>query len=163
MKFIDIYRYYFEKRNYTNRLKIINYFIQTSFKPVWILIKYLPILPPNLRPVVELENNTVIVTDLNFLYLNILRINKLITVLKIAILMEELIVDEKLSLQYNVDKLINNEKSKPSKSILGSKNLRKFFYFLVTSLFYYIYNKNFVYSKKKLLSNKKVKIFNRRY
>jgi DNA-directed RNA polymerase subunit beta' len=107
-------------------LKVINYFIQTSFKPIWLLIKYLPILPPNLRPVVELENNTVIVTDLNFLYFNILRINKLITVLKIAILMEDLIINEKVSLQYNVDKLINNEKSNDRKLILGSQNLCKF-------------------------------------
>lgn len=105
------------------------------------LIKYLPMLPPNLRPVVELENNTVIVTDLNFLYLNILRINKLIRSLKIAILMEDLIINEKLSLQYNVDKLINNEKSSNRKSILGSRNLCRFSNFFNSTFVMLVYIK----------------------
>jgi DNA-directed RNA polymerase subunit beta' len=87
------------------------------------LIKYLPVLPPNLRPVVQLEDKTVIITDLNFLYFNILRINKLVKVLKIAFLTEDLIINEKLSLQYNIDKLINNEKEKDRKSVLNSRNL----------------------------------------
>ena len=50
----------------------MNYFVQTKTKPSWMTIKYLPVLPPNLRPIVKLQDKTIIVTDVNFLYGNII-------------------------------------------------------------------------------------------
>jgi DNA-directed RNA polymerase subunit beta' len=123
LKYENLYEYYYQRRKYSNKVRIINYFIQHSFKPTWMLIKFLPVLPPNLRPVVKLENNITITTDLNFLYLNILRINKLLAALEIAILNQDLLLNDKLLLQSSIDKLINNEKSKDIKSILGPQKM----------------------------------------
>jgi DNA-directed RNA polymerase beta' subunit len=40
-------------KKYKNQLKLINYFFQTNSKPHWIIIKYLPVLPPNIRPIIK--------------------------------------------------------------------------------------------------------------
>lgn len=94
-----------------NRLKIVNHFIQTKFKLEWMLIKYLPVLPPNLRPIVKLENNITIITDLNRLYMNILYTNSLLKRLITFNMFDDSIRIEKRNLQTSVDTLINNEKS----------------------------------------------------
>lgn len=74
-------------------------------------IKYLPVLPPNLRPIVKLQDKTIIVTDVNFLYSNIININNKIIKLRKMSVPEAFLYNEKVSLQDKVDKLINNEKT----------------------------------------------------
>jgi DNA-directed RNA polymerase subunit beta' len=76
------------------------------------IIKYLPILPPNLRPLVHLEDGTVILTDLNILYTDIMCLNKLIKFVKVAFSFspKDIMINERLALQNKIDKLINNEK-----------------------------------------------------
>ena len=74
-------------------------------------IKYLPVLPPNLRPIVKLQDKTIIVTDVNFLYSNIININNKIIKLRKMSVPEPFLYNEKISLQDKVDKLINNEKT----------------------------------------------------
>nr|YP_010700313.1 RNA polymerase subunit beta' [Euglena undulata]WCH63457.1 RNA polymerase subunit beta' [Euglena undulata] len=97
--------------NYENRLKLMNYFVQTKTKPSWMTIKYLPVLPPNLRPIVRLQDKTIIVTDVNFLYGNIINSNNKIIKLRKMYVPERFLNNEKLILQDKVDKLINNEKA----------------------------------------------------
>lgn len=103
----------YEKKKdiYKNRLKLINYFIQSKSKPSWMTIKYLPVLPPNLRPIVKLQDKTVIITDVNFLYSGIININNKILKLRKMSVPETFLYNEKVSLQDKVDKLINNEKT----------------------------------------------------
>lgn len=74
-------------------------------------IKYLPVLPPNLRPIVKLQDKTIIVTDVNFLYSNIINTNNKILKLRKMSVSETFLYNEKISLQDKVDKLINNEKT----------------------------------------------------
>lgn len=114
----------FEKKKniYKNRLKLINYFIQTKSKPNWMTIKYLPVLPPNLRPIVKLQDKTIIITDVNFLYSNIININNKIMKLRKMFVPETFLYNEKISLQDKVDKLIHNEKI--SNNDLKSNNMR---------------------------------------
>nr|YP_009389109.1 RNA polymerase beta' subunit [Euglena archaeoplastidiata]AKR17882.1 RNA polymerase beta' subunit [Euglena archaeoplastidiata] len=115
----------FEKKIkiYKNRLKLINSFIQSKSLPKWMTIKYLPVLPPNLRPIVKLHDNTIITTDLNFLYSKIVNSNNKIIKLRSMNVPETFLNNEKYSLQETVDKLINNEKEtfnlskKPLKSL----------------------------------------------
>lgn len=89
----------------------MNYFVQTKTKPSWMTIKYLPVLPPNLRPIVRLQDKTIIVTDVNFLYGNIINSNNKIIKLRKMYVPERFLNNEKLILQDKVDKLINNEKA----------------------------------------------------
>lgn len=85
-------------------------------------IKYLPVLPPNLRPIVKLHDNTIITTDLNFLYSKIINSNNKIIKLRSMNVPEIFLNNEKYLLQESVDKLINNEKVIKNK--LQQKNLR---------------------------------------
>jgi DNA-directed RNA polymerase subunit beta' len=78
-------------------------------------IKYLPVLPPNLRPIVKLQDNTIITTDLNFFYSKIIDSNNKIIKLRKMSVPETFLNNEKLILQENVDKLINNEVKKNTK------------------------------------------------
>lgn len=73
-------------------------------------IKYLPVLPPNLRPIVKLQDKTIIATDLNFLYAKIIETNNKIKKLRKMSVPEKFLNNEKNFLQENVDNLIDNEK-----------------------------------------------------
>lgn len=75
-------------------------------------IKYLPVLPPNTRPIVKLQDNTIITTDLNFLYAKVIDSNNKINKLRKMSVPETFLNNEKLILQENVDSLINNDANK---------------------------------------------------
>lgn len=107
---------------YKNRLKLVNYFIQSNSLPKWMTIKYLPVMPPNLRPIVKLNDNTIITTDLNFLYSKIINSNNKILKLRSMNVPETFLNNEKYFLQETVDKLINNEKAIKNK--VQTKNVR---------------------------------------
>nr|YP_009503400.1 RNA polymerase beta' subunit [Euglena clara]AXA45458.1 RNA polymerase beta' subunit [Euglena clara] len=104
-------KYEKRKNQYKKRLKIINFFIQNKTKPNWMIIKYLPVLPPNLRPIVKLQDKSIIITDLNFLYGDIITINNKITKLRKMHVPETFLSNEKYILQEKVNKLIKNEKA----------------------------------------------------
>ena len=74
-------------------------------------IKYLPILPPNIRPIMRLQDTTLVTTDLNILYAKIIESNKKITKLKKAKTTKKIMSILRRALQDNVDRLINNEKT----------------------------------------------------
>lgn len=80
-------------------------------------IKFLPVLPPNIRPIVRLKDKTIITTDLNFLYAKIIDNNNKINKLRKMSVPENFLNSEKLLLQENVNKLINNDNSKSNKYI----------------------------------------------
>lgn len=44
-----------KKKKQVQRLRLINYFIQTKTKPEWMIVSYLPVLPPELRPIILME------------------------------------------------------------------------------------------------------------
>lgn len=44
-----------KKKKQVQRLRLLNYFIQTKTKPEWMVISYLPVLPPELRPIILME------------------------------------------------------------------------------------------------------------
>jgi DNA-directed RNA polymerase subunit beta' len=78
-------------------------------------IKFLPVLPPNIRPIVRLKDKTIITTDLNFLYSKIIDNNNKINKLRKMSVPENFLNNEKLLLQENVDRLINNDLKKENK------------------------------------------------
>lgn len=75
------------------------------------VIKYLPVLPPNLRPILKLQDKTIITSDINLLYAKIIEINNKITKLRKMSVPESFLNNEKSLLQEAVDKLINNERT----------------------------------------------------
>lgn len=110
-----------KKLVYCNKLRIINNFIQTKTKPFWMTIKFLPILPPNLRPIVKLKDKAIITTDLNKLYSNIISSNNKIKKLRKMYVPETFLTGEKAILQNKVDKLIGNDGNEKEK--FTTKNL----------------------------------------
>nr|YP_009105817.1 beta' subunit of RNA polymerase [Koliella corcontica]AIT94519.1 beta' subunit of RNA polymerase [Koliella corcontica] len=54
------------------RLKLVRHFRRTKAKPEWMLLSVLPVLPPDLRPIVQLDGDQLAVSDLNKLYQKVL-------------------------------------------------------------------------------------------
>lgn len=94
------------------RLKLLNFFKQTKSKLHWMAIKFLPVLPPNLRPIVKLEDGTNIVTDLNFLYSKILLHNERIIFTTGMLAPEEWTGLDKYILQKSINNLFITESDK---------------------------------------------------
>ena len=95
------------KRN-VKRLKLIESFIKSGNRPEWMILTVLPVLPPDLRPLVPLEGGRFATSDLNDLYRRVInRNNRLKRLLELKA--PEIIVrNEKRMLQESVDALLDN-------------------------------------------------------
>lgn len=104
------------KKKLINRYKLINHFIETKTKPEWMTIKFLPVLPPELRPIMKLQDNVIVSSDFNILYGKIINSNNRILQLKSMKINEKFLKKEKQILQEAIDSLIdksqNNNKKK---------------------------------------------------
>ena len=92
------------------RIRILENLIGTGSSPSWIILSILPVLPPSLRPMIQLEGGRFATADLNELYRRIItRNNRLLRLLEIDA--PQLIIrNEKRLLQEAVDTLIDNGK-----------------------------------------------------
>lgn len=102
----------FQKVKLLRRLKLVWYFRLTLNKPSWMILSILPVLPPDLRPIIQLEGNQIAISDLNKLYQKVLFRNNRIQKLKIghySQTSEESQYAQRL-LQEAVDSLIENGK-----------------------------------------------------
>ena len=92
----------------TKRLKLVKSFIDSGNKPEWMVLTVLPILPPDLRPLVPLSDGRFASSDLNDLYRRVInRNNRLRRLLEIKA--PDIIVrNEKRMLQESVDALLDN-------------------------------------------------------
>ncbi len=92
------------------RIKLAKHFIQTNIKPEWMVLSILPVLPPELRPMIELGEGELITSDLNELYRRIIYRNN--TLLDFLARSDStpggLIVCQKRLVQEAVDALIDN-------------------------------------------------------
>ncbi|MDN5872822.1 MAG: DNA-directed RNA polymerase subunit beta', partial [Sinobacteraceae bacterium] len=90
------------------RLKLAEYFIHSGNRPEWMILHVLPVLPPDLRPLVPLDGGRFATSDLNDLYRRVInRNNRLWRLLELGA--PEIIVrNEKRMLQESVDALIDN-------------------------------------------------------
>ncbi len=90
------------------RIKIISEMIQANMRPEWMVLDVLPVLPPDLRPLVPLEGGRFASSDLNELYRRVLNRNiRLLRLLEIEA-PQVIIKNEKRMLQESVDALIDN-------------------------------------------------------
>jgi DNA-directed RNA polymerase subunit beta' len=92
------------------RIRILENLIGTGSSPAWMILKVLPVIPPALRPMIQLEGGRFATSDLNELYRRIItRNNRLLRLLEIDA--PQLIIrNEKRLLQEAVDTLIDNGK-----------------------------------------------------
>lgn len=90
------------------RLKLIKSLIRSGLRPEWMLISHLPVIPPDLRPMVQLDGGRFAASDLNDLYRRVInRNNRLKKLLEIKS-PEVITRNEKRMLQEAVDALIDN-------------------------------------------------------
>jgi DNA-directed RNA polymerase subunit beta' len=95
-------------KKYAKRLKILEAFVTSGIKPEWMVMTVLPVLPPELRPLVPLDGGRFATSDLNDLYRRVInRNNRLKRLLELKA--PEIIVrNEKRMLQESVDSLLDN-------------------------------------------------------
>jgi DNA-directed RNA polymerase subunit beta' len=108
-------------KKYTKRLKLIESFIQSGNKQEWMILKVLPILPPELRPLVPLEGGRFATSDLNDLYRRVINRNNRLKRLLDLNAPEIIVRNEKRMLQESVDALLDN--GRRGRAMTGSNKL----------------------------------------
>ncbi|HBD84910.1 MAG TPA: DNA-directed RNA polymerase subunit beta', partial [Dehalococcoidia bacterium] len=104
------------------RLRVIESFRKSGNKPDWMVLTTLPVLPPELRPMVQLDGGRFATSDLNDLYRRVINRNNRLKRL-IELMAPEIIVrNEKRMLQEAVDALIDN--GRRGRPVSGSHNHR---------------------------------------
>jgi DNA-directed RNA polymerase subunit beta' len=108
-------------KKYSKRLKLMESFLHSGNRPEWMVLNVLPVLPPELRPLVPLDGGRFATSDLNDLYRRVInRNNRLKRLLDLAA--PEIIVrNEKRMLQEAVDALLDN--GHRGRAITGSNKL----------------------------------------
>lgn len=102
------------------RLKIIESFIQSGNKPGWMVMSAVPVIPPDLRPLVPLDGGRFATSDLNDLYRRVInRNNRLKMILKLKT-PEVIVRNEKRMLQEAIDALFDN--GRHGHPVLGAGN-----------------------------------------
>ena len=97
-----------KRKKVVKRLKIVRDFIASNNKPDWMLLKNVPVIPADLRPMVQLDGGRFATSDLNDLYRRVInRNNRLKKLLEIKA-PEIVVKNEKRMLQEAVDALIDN-------------------------------------------------------
>ena len=106
------------------RLDILDSFVKSGNNPTWMVLDVLPVLPPELRPMVQLDGGRFATSDLNDLYRRVInRNNRLKTLIKLGA--PDIIVrNEKRMLQEAVDALIDNGRRGKAISGAGNRELK---------------------------------------
>ena len=102
------------------RLKILEGFQASNNRPEWMIMTVLPVLPPDLRPLVPLEGGRFATSDLNDLYRRIINRNNRLKHIEALRAPQVMIYNEKRLLQEAVDALIEN--GARGKVVLGAAN-----------------------------------------
>ncbi|UUO06010.1 DNA-directed RNA polymerase subunit beta' [Blastopirellula sp. J2-11] len=109
-----------KKKDLTNRLKIVESIRDSDNKPEWMVLDVIPVIPPDLRPLVLLDSGNFATSDLNDLYRRIINRNNRLRKLVDLNAPEVIIRNEKRMLQQSVDALFDNNRCK--RPVLGSSN-----------------------------------------
>ncbi len=99
-----------KKKKISRRLKIIDAFRASGVKPEWMILDIIPVLPPELRPLVPLDGGRFATSDLNDLYRRVINRNNRLKRLMELNAPDIIIRNEKRMLQEAVDALFDNSK-----------------------------------------------------
>ena len=109
-----------KRKKATKRMRVVEALRKSGNRPDWMIITELPVLPPDLRPMVQLEGGRFATSDLNDLYRRVInRNNRLKRLLNLGA-PEIIIRNEKRMLQEAVDSLIDN--GRRGRAVAGSGN-----------------------------------------
>ncbi len=95
-------------KKFSKRLKIMEAFKESGNKPEWMVLKVLPVLPPELRPLVPLDGGRFATSDLNDLYRRVINRNNRLKRLLELHAPDIIVRNEKRMLQESVDALLDN-------------------------------------------------------
>ena len=107
-----------KRKKITKRLKLLEAFQQSGNKPEWMVMTVLPVLPPDLRPLVPLDGGRFATSDLNDLYRRVINRNNRLKRLLDLIAPDIIVRNEKRMLQESVDALLDN--GRRGRAITGS-------------------------------------------
>ena len=109
-----------KKKDLINRLKLVESIRDSDNRPEWMVLDVIPVIPPDLRPLVLLDSGNFATSDLNDLYRRIINRNTRLRKLVDLNAPEVIIRNEKRMLQQSVDALFDNNRCK--RPVLGSSN-----------------------------------------
>ena len=113
-----------KRKKATSRLKVVEAFRRSTNKPEWMILTMLPVIPPDLRPMVQLDGGRFATSDLNDLYRRVInRNNRLKRLLELGA-PDVIVRNEKRMLQEAVDSLIDNSQRGKMLSRRGRRELR---------------------------------------
>ena len=106
------------------RIEIIEAFRKSGNRPEWMILDVLPVIPPELRPMVQLDGGRFAASDLNDLYRRVINRNNRLKKLMELYAPEIMIRNEKRMLQEAVDALIDNGRRGKAVSGAGNRDLK---------------------------------------
>ena len=108
------------RKKATKRLKVVEAFRRSGNRPEWMVLSVLPVLPPDIRPMVQLDGGRFATSDLNDLYRRVINRNNRLKRLVELGAPEIIVRNEKRMLQEAVDALIDN--GRRGRAVTGSSN-----------------------------------------
>lgn len=102
------------------RLRVIDNFVATGSKPESMVMTVIPVIPPDLRPMVQLDGGRFATSDLNDLYRRVINRNNRLARLQEILAPEIIVRNEKRMLQEAVDALIDN--GRRGRTVVGANN-----------------------------------------
>jgi DNA-directed RNA polymerase subunit beta' len=108
------------KKKLARRLKLVSGFLRSGVRPEWMILEALPVLPPDLRPLVPLDGGRFATSDLNDLYRRVINRNGRLKSLMQLKTPDVIVHNEMRMLQEAVDALFDN--GRHGKAILGAGN-----------------------------------------
>ena len=113
-----------KRRKATKRLQVVEALRQSDNRPEWMILTVLPVIPPDLRPMVQLDGGRFATSDLNDLYRRVInRNNRLKRLLELGA-PDVIVRNEKRMLQEAVDSLIDNSQRGKARSRRGRRELK---------------------------------------
>jgi len=112
------------KKKATKRLRVVEALMKSTNSPEWMILTVLPVIPPDLRPMVQLDGGRFATSDLNDLYRRVInRNNRLKHLLELGA-PDVIVRNEKRMLQESVDSLIDNSQRGKALSRRGRRELK---------------------------------------
>jgi DNA-directed RNA polymerase subunit beta' len=112
------------RKKATKRLRVVESLIKSNNRPEWMILTVLPVIPPDLRPMVQLDGGRFATSDLNDLYRRVInRNNRLKRLLELGA-PDVIVRNEKRMLQEAVDSLIDNSQRGKALSRRGRRELK---------------------------------------
>jgi len=102
------------------RLRVVDNFVGTGAQTDWMVLSVIPVIPPDLRPMVQLDGGRFATSDLNDLYRRVINRNNRLARLQEILAPEIIVRNEKRMLQEAVDALIDN--GRRGRTVVGANN-----------------------------------------